>query len=213
MDFIQLVNRLQKVLNGPLPGRPAQERMAPIPLEMERFDKQQIINARKGAVLMLFCPSEDKKSIIIPFIKRATYEGVHSGQIALPGGKKDLVDKDLGDTALRETEEEIGVPRNNIQILGNLSDLYIPPSNFSVRPFIGYSSVPPVFTIDEREVDRLIICRFDELTDEAIIKKKGMNLTGGHQIQAPYYEINEEVVWGATAMILSEFLTLWKEIK
>ena len=213
MDFIQLVNKLTIVLEGPLPGRSAQERMAPIPLEMERFDKQQILNARKGAVLMLFCPSEDKKSIIIPFIKRATYEGVHSGQIALPGGKKDLGDTDLGETALRETEEEIGVPRKHIQILGNLSDLYIPPSNFSVRPYIGYSSFPPVFQIDEREVDRLVICKFDELTDEAIVKKKGMNLAGGTQIQAPYYEINKEVVWGATAMILSEFLTLLKKIE
>ncbi|EPR70491.1 NUDIX hydrolase [Cyclobacterium qasimii] len=213
MDFIKLVNSLERSLNGPLPGRSAQERMAPMPLEMERFDEHQMINARKGAVLMLLCPSEDRKSIIIPFIKRATYEGVHSGQIALPGGKKDLGDRDLGETALRETEEEIGVSRKDIQILGNLSDLYIPPSNFSVRPFIGYSSEPPIFEIDEREVDRLIICSFDELTDEAIIKKKGMNLAGGYKIQAPYYEINEEVVWGATAMILSEFLTLWKEIK
>ena len=213
MDFIKLVNSLERSLNGPLPGRSAQERMAPMPLEMERFDEQQMINARKGAVLMLLCPSEDRKSIIVPFIKRATYEGVHSGQIALPGGKKDVGDKDLGETALRETEEEIGVSRKDIQILGNLSDLYIPPSNFSVRPFIGFSSAPPVFEIDKREVDRLIICSFDELTNEAIIKKKGMNLAGGYKIQAPYYEINEEVVWGATAMILSEFLTLWKEIK
>ncbi|WP_339922400.1 CoA pyrophosphatase [uncultured Cyclobacterium sp.] len=213
MDFIKLVNSLERSLNGPLPGRSAQERMAPMPLEMERFDEQQMSNARKGAVLMLLCPSEDRKSIIVPFIKRATYEGVHSGQIALPGGKKDVGDKDLGETALRETEEEIGVSRKDIQILGNLSDLYIPPSNFSVRPFIGFSSAPPVFEIDKREVDRLIICSFDELTNEAIIKKKGMNLAGGYKIQAPYYEINEEVVWGATAMILSEFLTLWKEIK
>lgn len=213
MDLGHLVHNLVKVLEGPLPGRTAQERMAPIPLELDRFDQQQMSNARKGAVLMLICPTTDQKSIFVPFIKRATYEGVHSGQIALPGGKKEHTDKDLGETALRETEEEIGVPSDSIEIIGSLTDLYIPPSNFSVRPFIGYSSKSPSFSIDKREVDRLILCSFDELTNEAIVKKKGMDLAGGHRIQAPYYEINQEVVWGATAMILSEFLTLWKEIK
>jgi 8-oxo-dGTP pyrophosphatase MutT (NUDIX family) len=211
MELIQLINRLVKVLDEPLPGRYGQEQMAPIPLEMERFDEQRIKNARKGAVMLLLCPSEDQKNTMVPFIKRATYEGVHSGQIALPGGKMDPEDEDLRATALRETEEEIGVSRNDIQIIGSLSDIYIPPSNFSVRPFIGYCSIPPVFTIDKREVEQLITCSFGDLADESIVKKKTMQLSGGFRIEAPYYEINQEVVWGATAMILSEFLILWNK--
>lgn len=213
MDLSHLVSNLGKMLKEPLPGRSAQERMAPTPLELERFDKQQLVNARKGAVLMLICPTPDYKGFFVPFIKRATYEGVHSGQIALPGGKKELSDLNLGETALRETEEEIGVPNDSVELLGALTDLYIPPSNFSVRPFIGYSSKSPSFIIDKREVDSLIISNFDELTNGAIVKKKEMELAEGHRLQVPYYEINQEVVWGATAMILSEFLTLWKEIK
>jgi 8-oxo-dGTP pyrophosphatase MutT (NUDIX family) len=209
MELIQLINRLVKVLNEPLPGRFGQEQMAPIPLEMERFDQQRIKNARKGAVLLLFCPTEDNKTTMVPFIKRATYEGIHSGQIALPGGKMDPEDQDLRATALRETEEEIGVERKEIQILGTLSDIYIPPSNFSVRPYIGYCSIPPVFTINQREVEQLITCSFGDLADKAMVKRKTMRLSGGLPIEAPYYEINQEVVWGATAMILSEFLILW----
>ncbi|MFP3471932.1 NUDIX domain-containing protein, partial [Micrococcus sp. SIMBA_144] len=87
--------------------------------------------------------------------------------LALPGATKELTDQDLGVTALRETEEEIGVPSDSIEIIGSLTDLYIPPSNLSVKPFIGYSLKSPSFSIDKREVDRLILCNFNELTDEA----------------------------------------------
>ncbi|MFO7823061.1 MAG: CoA pyrophosphatase [Cyclobacterium sp.] len=210
MEFIELIKVLEAGLKQPLPGRSGQAHMAPVPVEEARFDQKRLETARKGAVLLLFCPGPD--GITIPFIKRAIYEGVHSGQIALPGGKMDPGDPDLSHTARRETEEEIGVDRRSITIMGSLSDLYIPPSNFSVRPFVGYASRPPVFSIDPREVDQLIPCDFERLLRNDIPKEKLVFTSRGTTIKAPYYEINKEVVWGATAMILSEFLTLWKKI-
>lgn len=210
MEFIELIKVLESGLKQPLPGRMGQAQMAPVPLEEERFDQKRLATARKGAVLLLFCPGPE--GISIPFIKRAVYEGVHSGQIALPGGKMDTGDHDLSHTALRETEEEIGVDRNSITLIGKLSDLYIPPSNFSVRPFVGYASQPPSFKIDPREVERLVTCNFETLLNRELQKEKLLITSKGTTIKAPYYEINREVVWGATAMILSEFLTLWKKI-
>ncbi|SHN13410.1 NUDIX domain-containing protein [Cyclobacterium lianum] len=211
MEFIELIKVLEAGLQQPLPGRAGQVRMAPIPLEEERFDQGRSAQARKGAVLLLFCSGPE--GIMIPFIKRAIYEGVHSGQIALPGGKMDPEDPDLSYTARRETEEEIGVDRKSISIIGALSDLYIPPSNFSVRPFVGYTSDTPVFNIDPREVDRLVPCSLETLLHREGKKEQLEINTRGTTIKAPYYEINNEVVWGATAMILSEFLTIWKKIR
>lgn len=208
MELTDLVNVLESALKGPLPGRLGQQEMAPLPLEEARFDRFRMEHARKGAVLLLICPSTT--GVQIPFIKRASYAGVHSGQIALPGGKMEPDDHDLRITAVRETEEEIGVDRRKIQLLGALSDLYIPPSNFYIRPFIGFTSEVPLFKPDAREVERLICSDFDALIDERNKKRKSFPIPSGGEIMAPYFEIDREVVWGATAMILSEFLLLWK---
>ena len=208
MELTDLVNALESALKGPLPGRLGQQEMAPLPLEEARFDRFRMEHARKGAVLLLICPSIT--GVQIPFIKRAAYKGVHSGQIALPGGKMEAGDSDLGITAVRETEEEIGVDRRKIQLLGALTDLYIPPSNFYIRPYIGYTSEIPLFKPDSREVERVICSDFDALVDDRNKKKKAFPIPSGGEMVAPYFEIDREVVWGATAMILSEFLLIWK---
>ncbi|MEX2513697.1 MAG: CoA pyrophosphatase [Cyclobacteriaceae bacterium] len=208
MKFYDLVNDLERALKAPLPGKRGQLLMAPKPIEDARFDPERMSKARKGAVLLLVYPG--KETVQVPLIKRPIYLGVHSGQVAFPGGKMDTSDPDLEYTALRETEEEIGVDKKSIQLLGQLSALYISPSNFSIVPFVGFTENLPEFKPDPREVDKLITCDFGQLIHPGAKKEKTFETYHGGKIVAPYYEIGGEMVWGATAMILSEFLSILK---
>lgn len=192
----------------PLPGKAGQLEMAPLPIDEDRFAGIDLSTARKGAVMLLLYP--DKEGCMVPFIKRSLYEGAHAGQVSLPGGKWEPSDASLLYTAQRETEEEIGVKMESMKILGRLSRLYIPPSNYLVEPFIGYVEKKPTFIPDPREVDRIITCSFSHLTDRSIRKKKELIIRKGYHLSAPYFDIDNEVVWGATAMILSELLHIWE---
>ena len=136
---------------------------------------------------------------------RPTYEGIHSGQISLPGGKYELTDSDLSVTALREAQEEIGVDSKKVRLIGRLSELYIPPSNYIVQPFVGVLETEPAFTPDPKEVERIIEIRLEDLLDEKNKRKKRILLRTGTSILAPCYIIDGNTIWGATAMILSEF--------
>nr|WP_209331762.1 CoA pyrophosphatase [Lunatimonas salinarum] len=206
MDLDTVLTKLAAAMKGPLPGRKGQMLMAPLPMDEERFEQVSGTHVRQGAVLVLFYP--DEGGCMVPFVKRPNYVGVHSGQVSLPGGKRDPDDEDLVNTALRETYEEIGVSSSEIKIFGKLSSLYIPPSNFSVFPFLGYTEQKPQFKPDPYEVDRLITCSFEYLASANIRKKKPLR-SGLTTLTAPYFDIDNEVVWGATAMILSELLYLW----
>ena len=208
-EFKKILAHLEDMFRISLPGMEGQLPMAPLPLEEERFAIKEQISTRKGAVLFLLYPDGD--NCLLPFIKRPIYEGVHSGQISLPGGKFENGDADLQATALRETGEELGVNADDILVLGGLSKLYIPPSNFTVYPYLGYVSYTPEFAPDPREVDRLIIGDFKRLVNKAVRKKKEIELANGQVIQAPYFDIQGEVVWGATAMMLSELIFLWEK--
>jgi 8-oxo-dGTP pyrophosphatase MutT (NUDIX family) len=208
-EFNSILELLRHLLQNTLPGMEGQLPMAPLPIERERFALGEKGDTRKGAVLFLLYP--EGKNCLLPFIKRPVYDGVHSGQIGLPGGKFEEGDADLQATALRETGEELGVNPNDIKVLGGLSKLYIPPSNFTVHPYLGYVNYTPEFTPDPREVDRLIVCDFKELMDQAIRKQKEIELANGQIIQAPYFDIHGEVLWGATAMMLSELVFLWEK--
>lgn len=211
MEFDKLISKLEKALKEPLPGREGQITMAPMPVDEERFIQSIRSDHRKGAVLMLFYPDKQQQAFI-PFIKRPTYPGVHSGQIAFPGGKMEESDADLSMTALRETEEEIGVDVSKIQLLGKLSDLYIPPSNFMVSPFVGFTLEQPEFKPDPGEVVRIINCSVRLLLDKSIRKAGVVQGSGGYHLQAPYFDIESEMVWGATAMMLGEFTHLWEKL-
>jgi 8-oxo-dGTP pyrophosphatase MutT (NUDIX family) len=208
MKLDLVVKKLEKILNLPLPGRIGQEKMAPFPVDENRFPIQIEKGYRKGAVLILFYP--DKDLTWVPFIKRPIYDGVHSGQISFPGGKWDQGDSDLKETALREAEEEIGINSNKIELLGSLTNLYIPPSNFLVSPFIGFTPEKPEFVPDPFEVDRIISIPVHQLVHQSIRKIGKVRSGNGMKLNAPYFEIDKEVVWGATAMILGELLYLWE---
>lgn len=194
----------------PLPGREAQLKMAHAErrLNLSRYKIPQ--DARWGSVLILLY--EDDGTIKFPLILRADYDGVHSGQIALPGGKYESPDLDLQATALRESQEEIGIRQSDVSIIGKLTELYIPPSNFLVHPYIGTISYKPMFIPDTSEVARIIELDLDTLMDENNLGDKEIKLSSGLTIRTPVFHFQEETVWGATAMMLSEFKSVLFEM-
>ena len=204
--FDTLVRRLTADLAKPLPGRDAQYRMAPRPRSDRggQYD-QPADDARRGAVLALFYPKGSRTHIAL--ILRPTYSGVHSGQVGLPGGGYEALDEDLMQTALREAYEEIGVPPHSVHILGQLSPLYVFASNYLVQPFVGWVPTRPNFRIDPYEVARLIEADLEQLLDPANRVEEEWTLRD-RTATVPFYQIDGETIWGATAMILSELLAL-----
>lgn len=206
MDFESLILRLERALKAPLPGKQAQMSMSPLPVDMRRFEPILPENHRKSGVLILFYP--DRTGAFFPLIKRPEYTGFHSGQVAFPGGKMEITDENIVQTALRETEEEVGVDRSKVHVLGSLSDLYIPTSNFLVSPVIGFLESRPEFIPEEKEVSRIIQTELPVLFNPEIRKRKILTLGQNINLDTPFYEIDGEMVWGATAMILSELIQL-----
>jgi 8-oxo-dGTP pyrophosphatase MutT (NUDIX family) len=202
--------QLKHRLALPLPGREAQVKMAHAERResISRFKVPE--DARKGAVLILFF--EEANKIKVPLILRQEYKGVHSGQVAFPGGKFEEGDEGLTQTALREAEEEIGIVKEDVQIIGRLTELYIPPSNFLVHPFVGVSETIPSFIPQINEVKEILVFDLDILLDESIKDEKEITLTSGLKIVTPIFRILNHEVWGATAMMLSELKILLKEI-
>lgn len=163
---------------------------------------------RLGAVMMLIYNKNSIPYIIL--IERQEYKGVHSGQIALPGGAKDIRDDNLEITALRELKEEIGIGKN-VYVIGKLSQVYIPVSTFLVTPYIGITSENPTFVKDDYEVKQIIEVPISHLFDDGIVKKGNIPIKqGGMRIDVPYFDIYNHRVWGATAIILNEFKILMK---
>jgi len=144
-------------------------------------------------------------------MKRTTYPGAHSGQISFPGGKKDNIDNSILETALRETEEEVGIKTNNIEYLGNLTPINIPVTGFHVYPYIGYIKSTPIFNTDPKEVDFLIEAEINQFLSAKTWKSEYQE-HGQQKGIVPFFDINNNKIWGATAMILSEFLVIWKEL-
>jgi 8-oxo-dGTP pyrophosphatase MutT (NUDIX family) len=204
MDFSSLIRLLQERLLVPLPGKDAHLKMSPQPVDLRRFESPLRDDIRKSGVLLLFYPNH--QSICFPLIKRPEYPGFHSGQIAFPGGKMEIGDQNIIQTALREAEEEIGIDRSQVKVLGQLSDLYIPTSNFLVSPIVGFVESRPELIGDPHEVARILITDLSYILGPEIRKEKILDLEQGVQLNAPYFEIDGEVVWGATAMILSELI-------
>ena len=121
-------------------------------------------------------------------------------------------DKDLIHTALRESHEELGIVSDRVEVLGKMTELFIVPSNFSVLPVVGFSSERPDFTPDPREVKEVIEVPLDHLLHPDNTKIKPIKVGGNITLQAPYYDVYGHTVWGATAMMLSEFLTVFKDL-
>ena len=184
----------------------AQKTMAPFHIGDRNKWLKSNPNPRLSAVMLLIYPKDELAHIAL--IERPKYDGVHSGQIALPGGSKDNEDLNLEITALREVSEEIGIEKN-INVIGQLSDVYIPPSKFLVSPFIGILKNKPIFKKDDFEVEKIIEVPISLLFDDLIIKHGSVPVNKGN-IKAPYFDIYGHKVWGATAIIINEFKSIMK---
>lgn len=200
-----IVNALKVALNKPLPGEKAQNIMSPT----VRFTGQIPHNkdeARKSSVFLILFQNSNGEWVI-PFIKRPVYNGVHSGQVSLPGGKCEEIDSSFLETAFRETEEEIGVYRNELEFVGALSSIYIPNSNFIVYPQVGVLQEIPMFMPDKREVEAILEVR---LVDLLSTKKHEVfvRTVNGIEVHAPFFDASGQRIWGATAMMLSEFVEI-----
>ena len=190
----------KEMLQKALPGESAQLLMAPT--FRGNFPDQG--KAVRAAVLVLLYPAHNKIHLV--FMKRNEYDGPHSGQVSFPGGAWEPDDLSLEQTAIRETREEIGVT-DSIQILGALTPLHIPVSNFMVSPFVGWTDDTPKFHPDRSEVQYLIEVSIRELLDPAIRDSETL-YHHGRPVEAPFYRVGKNKIWGATAMMLSEFLQL-----
>lgn len=203
-DFEGFISQLDKKLKKPLPGISSQLKMASMRRLIEGGKAVVPSDSKKAGVLVLFYPVDGHPYIV--FIKRNEYPGVHSGQISFPGGGYEIKDKNLVNTALRESEEEIGVLRNLVRTMGQLSDLYIPPSHFLVTPVVGYTSVRPEFRPEPSEVQQILEIPLASFLDPNNLTEKEIILSPGSRFNAPCYYVDENIIWGATAMILHEMI-------
>lgn len=212
MDFSEFKEKIVKINKMELPGEQLHLKMAPIERLLELKQKaKDSKNAKKAAVLVLFYPSDRLETHFV-LILRKTYKGVHSAQVGFPGGKWEQGDADYQHTALRETEEEVGVPVGSVEVLKELSEIYIPPSNFFVQPFLGITHAQPKFVAQEEEVEAIIEVPLATFLSEKAITTQTLSTSYAKQIEVPAFFLEEHVVWGATAMMLNEVREMLKQL-
>lgn len=211
MQFEQFLDKITGVVDQPLFALDAHLKMAPLERVqyLQNYD-YSAHNPKASAVLSLFYPKNDLAHLLL--IVRSSYPGVHSSQIAFPGGKKELQDLNLQETALRETNEEVGIDPTEVEIVKQWSDLYIPPSNFMVSAFMGISNQQQSFVLQPDEVSGIIELPVTDLLNDSLVQNVRMNTSYGSDISVPAFVINDHIVWGATAMILSEIKETFRSV-
>lgn len=209
--LITLAEQLKLNAIKNLPGINAHRIMLPEGRNIPDNYLKETANSKQSAVFALLFQEEENINLLLT--QRHQYEGKHSGQISFPGGKKEDTDEDLLHTAYRETFEEVGIEQNNIQLITPLSPLYIPVSNFYVQPYLGYLTELTSFKINEREVKSIIKFPIHFFSLPDIIKTKKIEASSGFFLTVPAYQLNENIIWGATAMMLSEIDLLLKSVK
>jgi len=211
MNFELFLKNIEVFKNTQLPGIEAQFKLAPKMRLEYNAKKIEANNPKIAAVLALFYPNQNNEVSLL-LTKRANYIGTHSGQISFPGGKFEKSDLNLKETALRETFEEVGIFQEKIDILREITEVYIPPSNFSVTPFIGILNDIPVFKLNS-EVAKIIEIPFPDLLDDTMLGSISITNSYMKETSVPCFNFDGSVIWGATAMILSEIKELLKNIK
>ncbi len=204
--FKEFIKEYKNSYSLGLPGKKGQLPMKPY-LGIERnIEIKPTFNVKKGAVLALLYPYKNEPHVAL--MQRPNYGGVHGGQISFPGGKIEQTDKSPLHAALREANEEIGVFPEDINIIGPITEVFVLASNFLVYPFVGYVNKRPKFIPDKREVEEIIEVPFKHLANPSVIGEKEMPSKAGFFLKAPYYDINGRVLWGATAMMISEIVEI-----
>lgn len=190
-----------------LPGKNAHSKMMPLP---DRLNELPSSDHKQAAVLILL--QANNENLEFPLIVRNSQSAKdpHRGQIGLPGGRMEQSDFNLAFTALRETQEEIGVPSEHIKILGSLSPLYVPVSKNLVHPFVAFLDLNCEYNLQDKEIQEVFHCGLNQLLDEKNISKRIINTSYANEISVPGFQIEDRWIWGATAMILAEFKEIFK---
>ena len=202
-----LIPYLQQRLGEELPGKRAHQEAAPY--RKVDYDSLDLTTVKKSGVLILFY--EKQKSPHITLIQRPEYDGTHSGQIAFPGGKVEESDRDIIHTALREANEEVGVVMEHVNVLGRLTDVYIPVSNFLVSPVLGTIDYTPNFIPEPAEVADIIEMNISYLKETEELFPQKLKLSSGVRIEVPTFQYQQKTIWGATALMLNELRWVLKE--
>lgn len=208
MIFEAFLNNIDLFKKAELGGLESQFRLAPKMRLQYNAEKIAASNPKKAAVLALFYPNEHNETCFL-LTQRASYKGTHSAQISFPGGKIEVSDENLQATAIRETFEEVGVTANQIEIIREITDVYIPPSNFLATPFLAFSETKPIITINH-EVDHTFDVKLSDLFDDNNITSINITTSYAKNIDVPCFKLNNYIVWGATAMMLNEIKELLK---
>jgi len=206
--FERFTSELHQAFSKPLPGKPAHELLKPYLKINKDLDIPSIIKPRTGAVMALIYPVNNIPHIL--FIERPVYDGVHSGQIAFPGGQIEHSDASILDAALRETKEEVGIEPNLISVAGPLTEVFVFASNFMVYPFVGVMDKIPSLILEKNEVASILEIPLYKLMTPDIIKEKPIKNALGFTLMAPYYDLDGKTLWGATAMMVSELCAILK---
>ncbi len=206
MEYRTLQSFIPQLIEQPLAGLKAQMALAPPYRGAYDLDKIDLLNPMSAAVMIILYPDIKGQTRLV-LMQRSNYQGHHARQISFPGGKKEQSDGDLLEAAIRETEEEIGWGIEKKNVLRALSPLYIPPSNFVVQPYVSLIDEAPEFN-PNYEVERLLLPTLSDVLSENSIQKRSMTTRGKEETQIPCFILSGEVVWGATAMILSELRAL-----
>ena len=204
MEPLDLLGRIEKSLGTALPGVAAQLAMAPEPRPGHKAYFEVEATSRKAGVLILLYVRDGRLSLLLT--RRTERVLHHRGQISLPGGEQHPGES-VEATALRETAEELGPDLGAVRVLGRLTPLYIPPSNYCIYPTVAFVPGTLAFRLQPEEVDELIEVPVDRLADPAAVRREVWHY-GGRDIEVPFYEFEGHKIWGATAMVLAEFLAL-----
>jgi 8-oxo-dGTP pyrophosphatase MutT (NUDIX family) len=211
MKFEYFLDELESIRKVDAIGERAHELIFP---EISKFRKEALLKnpePRLSAVAAIFFPKNGETNFLL--IERQTYEGVHSGQIGFPGGKKELFDITLEATARRETEEEVGIGADEPTLIRTLSEVYIPPSGFLVQPYLFTLDYEPKLMLDPREVQSALIMPVERLMDDAVLENGSVPTGRGAAVRTSYFHHEGKKIWGATAMMLAELKLLLNQIK